>query len=512
MILLGFTLPTLSGETGGAPNLIPNPEFKDIVRVTGLPLGWQWSSLKIPGVKPSSVYLRQVADHPGKFLALQGGPDRNGRVWCQIDRIRPHTDYLLEFSAYRPKFTNRVYLEVEIFGQRHLINQHFTYGRVEQIFLPVNSGDTKGTTRLVMANPHRDLLAFGSPSLRAVSPGAAPGIIDEPGRFPSFFPVGIYQAKLEDLPEIRAAGFNAVEGDDAAPDHIHRMAAGCSRLGLTFLPTLCSYQPEISREWGGRPEILGFYIADEPEGRGVPPASLQSLRASLHRDHAGALTAMALLRPQMVAMYRQATDIFLLDPYPVPNMPLTWLSDAIEEAAQYVPRERLWAVIQAFGGDKWQQAGWPRRPTALEMRCLTYLALAHGAHGLFYFSYPEVRNDPAAWQGLKQILQELRQLRTWLVLPNEPVTLRVEMTSPFKADAQGHAAVHFCQKQRPGEQLLILVNVIDRPVSCFVHGFSQDIPWVTEFFQQQKAVVLDGNIREELGPYEVRLYHYHQPE
>jgi hypothetical protein len=107
-------------------------------------------------------------------------------------------------------------------------------------------------------------------------------------------------------------------------------------------------------------------------------------------------------------------------------------------------------------------------------------------------------------------VQELRQLRTWLVLPNEPAPLRVEMTSPFKADAQGHPAVHFCQKQRPGEHLLILVNVIDQPVGFFVNGFYQETQWVTEFFQQ--SVVLDGNIREELGSYKNRLYHYRQPE
>lgn len=512
MILLGFTCLYLSREAGAAPNLIPNPEFEGIVRETGLPLGWQRSSLKIPGLEPGLVYLCQIADHPGRFLALQGGQDRNGRVWCQVDHIRPHTDYLLEFSAYRPKFANGVYLEVEIFGQRHLINQHLTYGRVEQIFLQVNSGDARGASRLVMVNPHQDVLAFGSPSLKLVGPEEAPRPTVEPVRWPNFFPVGIYNAGPEDLPEIRAAGFNTVQSYDAAPGHIQRMAAACRRLGLTFLPTFCSYQPGISRELGGRPETLGFYIADEPEGRGLPPTELQSLKASLQRDHPGALTAMALVRPQMAGMYQRATDIFLLDPYPVPNLPLTWLSEALEEAAQYVPRERLWAVIQAFGGDKWRKEGWPRRPTYLEMRCLSYLALAHGAHGLFYFSYPEVKNDPAAWQGLKQIVQELRQLRTWLVLPNEPATLRVEMTSPFKTDAQGHPAVHFCQKQRPGEHLLILVNVIDHPVSCFVHGFYQETQWVTEFDQHKKSVVLDGNIREELGPYEVRLYHYRQPE
>ena len=449
-----------------------------------------------------------MSGHPGRFLALQGGPDRQGRVWCQIDHIRPHTDYLLEFSAYRPKFINQVYLEVEIFGQRQMINQHFTCGRVQPIFLRVNSGRTQGTTRLVIANPHQEVLAFGEPSLRAVRSGETGRMTDAPVRLPNFFPVGIYHASPEALPEIRAAGFNAVQSYDADLDHLKRMAAICNRLGLKFLPTFCSYQPEMSRELGGSPVLLGFYIADEPEGRGVPPEKIRSLKASLQQDHASVLTAMAMLRPQMVGMYRQATDIFLLDPYPVPNMPMTWLADVLEEAGKCVSRERLWAVIQAFGGEKWRQYGWPRPPTYLEMRCLTYLALVHGAHGLFYFSYQEAKEDPATWQGLTRIVQELKQLRTWLVLPNEPAKLRIEMTSAFKADAVGRPAVHFCQKQRQGEHLLVLVNVIDQPVSCLIRGFSPDLSWVTEIFQQKKSVILDGNIREELGPYEVRLYLY----
>jgi hypothetical protein len=329
-------------------------------------------------------------------------------------------------------------------------------------------------------------------------------------RLPGFFPWGIYAAGPEDLPEIRAAGFNAVQSYDSNPETIRRMAAASARLGLKFLPNFRSYQADISRELGGRPELLGFYIEDEPEGRSVPPKNLRALKESLQGDHPGVLTAVAMLRPQMVAAYRGATDVFLLDPYPVPHMPMTWLADTIEEAAQYVSRERLWAVIQAFGGEKWAKDGWPRPPTQMEMRCLTYLALAHGVHGLFYFSYPEVRRHPASWEGLKRIVGELRQLRTWLVLPNERTSLRLEMTSPFKADAAGRPAVHFCQKERQGEHLLIVVNVINQPVSFFLHGFPRGVTGLTEFFQRRLGVILDGNLREELGPYEVRLYSYRQ--
>ena len=150
----------------------------------------------------------------------------------------------------------------------------------------------------------------------------------------------------------------------------------------------------------------------------------RALKESLKNDHPGVLTTVAMLRPQMIEAYRDAADIFMLDPYPIPHMPLTWLSDTLEEAARQCSRERLWAVIQAFGGESMDQYGWSRRPTYSEMRCLTYLSLVHGVHGIFYFSYPDVRADATSWESLKKIVAELCNLKTWLVLPNEPQTLQ----------------------------------------------------------------------------------------
>lgn len=495
-----------------APKLIPNPGFAISPGTPDLPGGWQRDSRTIPGVRPSKVYFCRVTGHPGQLLALEGSPDRNGRVWCQVNNIRPHTDYRLEFDAYRPKFTNGVYLEVEIFGQRHLINQHFSYGRIQPMFLRVNSGKTRGATRLTIANPHPEILAFGSPSLRLAEAKKRDTWTAASVRLPNFFPVGIFAARPEDLPDIRAAGFNAVQSYDSRPDIIRQMAREAKRLGLKFLPNFRSYQADISRELGGSRELLGFYIEDEPEGRSVPPKKMQALKESLKRDHPEVLTAVAMLRPQMVEAYRDSADVFMLDPYPVPHMPMTWMSDTLEEAAQLVSRERLWAVIQAFGGGKYVKDGWPRRPTYLEMRCLTYLALVHGTHGIFYFSYPEVRADAASWESLTRIVRELGQLKTWLVLPNGAQTLSLEMLSPFKSDATGDPAVHFGQRTHGTEHLLMLVNVIDRPVSFSLKGFPQRVAWLTEIFTKQKSVVLDGNIREELGPYEARLYSYREPD
>jgi len=509
-IVVGLAFSANLAGAKEAPNLIPNPAFAVSQDAPDLPAGWQRDIRKIPGIAPSKVYYCRVNGHPGKLLAIEGGPDRNGRVWCQVKNIRPHTDYRLEFNAYRLKFTNGVYLEVEIFGQRHIINQHFSYGRIQPMFLRVNSGNTRGTTRLTITNPHPEILAFGSPALRVAGSKVRNTWTAALVRLPTFFPVGVFAATPDDLADIRAAGFNAVQSYDSTPNIIRGMAADAKRLGLSFLPNFRSYQADISRELGGSQELLGFYIEDEPEGRSVLPGKMQALKESLKRDHTGVLTAVAMLRPQMVEAYRDSADIFMLDPYPVPHMPMTWMADTLEEAARHVSRERLWAVIQAFGGGKYVKDGWPRRPTFVEMRCLTYLALVHGAHGIFYFSYPEVKADTTSWEALKKIAAELRQLRTWLVAPDAPQSVQLEIASPFKVDANGRPAIHFCQKKRNGENLLVLVNVIDRPVSFYLKGFPQQLPWLSEVINQQKSVVLDGNIREELGPYEARIYSYRE--
>ncbi|MBM4284574.1 MAG: hypothetical protein FJ128_04905 [Deltaproteobacteria bacterium] len=507
LILLGAAAAPLLAQVE-AGNLIANSGFAGARTWRELPPGWHCPAPAIPGVESSRVFLGRTPGRPEYFIFLAGGGDRGARVWCEVRGIRPHTDYLLELLAYRPKFTNQVYLEVDFGGQRRVLNQHATHGGVQPLTVRFNSGNSAGRVRLMFDNPHPEMLAFARPSLRPAPPEDRPSGDVEAGRLPAFFPIGVFAAKAEDLPDIRQAGFNAVQSYDSTPASLRRMAAECGRLGLKFLPNFRRYQADLSRELGGLPQLLGFYIEDEPELRSVPPASMAELNRSLKRDHPGALTTVAMLRPQMVAAYRHSADVFLLDPYPAPHMPLTWMSDCLAEAARHAPRERLWAIVQAFGGEKYVRDGWPRRPTYLEMRCLTFLAVVHGARGVFYFSYPEVRADAGAWQGLTKIVGHLNRLHAWLVLPPAASPLRLEMTSPFRADAAGRPAVHFAEKARGGERLLILVNVIDRPVSFFLHGFPAGVPWLEEPFLGGKAVVRDGNIREQLGPYEVRVYHY----
>ena len=98
LIIVGVCLSCLAlgASAKETTNLIPNPEFAAPQNASGLPEGWERPVRKIPGLNPSRVYLHRVSGQPGKLLAIEGEPDRNGRVWCQVKNIRPHTDYRLE--------------------------------------------------------------------------------------------------------------------------------------------------------------------------------------------------------------------------------------------------------------------------------------------------------------------------------------------------------------------------------------------------------------------------------
>ena len=71
---------------------------------------------------------------------------------------------------------------------------------------------------------------------------------------------------------------------------------------------------------------------------------------------------MTLVRPRFVRQYRCAADIFLMDQYPLPSQPLTWLSDSLDQARSLAGEDRVWAVVQAFGGAGSADGGWPRMP------------------------------------------------------------------------------------------------------------------------------------------------------
>ncbi len=205
----------------------------------------------------------------------------------------------------------------------------------------------------------------------------------------SFFPIGAYGGNVDNLSEFKELGLNS-----SIMRLSKRALERCAELEMhcTFsLPHDSEKIKILLDSVGPFPESgsFAFYVNDEPGIHSFPRWKARDIELLLEERYSAIPTMMAVVRPQVIPDYVEAADFFMLDQYPVPSMPMTWLADSMDMAADVVGRERLQSVIQAFGGEKWRKYGWPRMPSFEEMNNLAFLSLIHGSRGVYFFKYQE---------------------------------------------------------------------------------------------------------------------------
>jgi len=487
-------------------NLVPNPAFREDKDGDGCPDGWRHGIPLGDGWTPSRFGWGDFRGSDRMAIWVEGGNDRRGEWYCTIPDLKPETDYLLTFWAYRPVFLNKIYAEVEIMGESLRLDNHCTARGWQYFQIPLRSGRGMHTTTLSFVNPYPLRFYFYHPCLIEID-GAAKQL--SPLRaimLPSedFFPIGIYGGRIGGLEEIRSAGFNTVL---VSPDE--EMVAAAHAAGLKVVLSVCSERDPLQKvlKFRDHPALLAWYIADEPELKSITPETLRA-----HADHVMAWdsvhpTCMAVVRSRFVKQYRDACHIVMLDQYPIPHQPLTWLSDSLDEARNEVGIERIWAVIQAFGGDEYAAQGWPVFPTFNEMRSLAYLAVVHDAQGLFFFSYKSAEAERDRWETLARVVNELSRLSGWLVQSPRHGGLSIAIRSPFKVDAGGNVAVHYQWKVMRDEGLLIMVNTIDKEVEISLDGLPPHVTSATVLFEDRRIALKEGNLRDVFGPHQTHVYH-----
>ncbi len=532
-----------------AENLVPNPDFES--SANGTVPGWEHGSSPVQEVEQSEFSVGQPGEDTGSMLGVKGGQDRAGYWSCTLDNIQPFTDYRVRFTVYRRKAVNGMYPHFKLFGHRQVLDQAWFTKRLHQVDRILNSGSRKGQANLVLANPHPLWMWFGEVRVEPVEQGQALGAglgQENKGHRTratrDVFPLGLYGTGPEDLARIAASPFNLVR---TAPKV--QVLQRAKAMGLDVFCRL-PHDPEKLEQTAASLQEAGMdfgandlvYIDDEPELRSTSPDKLRRARERIGDVWPETPTGMAIVRPRFAATYRNAADIFMMDQYPVPSQPMTWLSDSIDLAqsllgtpagdlgwdrgAASAPEgtrdpgaefsgpdqgmhwctgqdKEVWAIIQAFGGGRMQKHGWPRMPKYEEMRCLSYLALVHNAKGLFYYTYDFLKEHPQAWEGVQRIGRQIRKLEPFVLLDEPFRPLPVQVLSRFKADAKGRAAVHAGIKWHKGECLLIAVNVIDRPVQVQVHGLPDQMQSLDAPFTATRYVVKGGNVHLDLAPYQV---------
>jgi len=511
MFILFLFLPKATDGWGKQPsastNLVPNPDFQLDRDHDGCPDGWRHGKTGADDLSNSRFGCVDFNGHGEKAIWVEGGKDREGEWSCEITGVEPEKDYLLTFWAYRHIFLNRIYPEVEIMGKNFHLDNHCTSRGWQYFQIPVRSTVGMDRTILKFINPYPVRFYFQKPRLiQAVGGREKPmSPLDQisPSMHSHPFPIGIYGASIKDLERIQKAGLNTViiPSDQKTADAAHELG-----LNVIFSVPGKGEIPENVQALCNHPALLAWYIADEPEIGPMSPEILRSKLDQLMGYDAKHPSCMAIVRSRFVKHYKDSCHIFMLDQYPIPHRPITWLSDSLDEAREEVGSHRTWAVIQAFGGDEYAAQGWPVFPSYEEMRSLAYLALVHDAQGLFFFSYKAASNNMGRWEVVARVVDELNRLSEWLMQPSINKELPLEVLSPYKVDARGRPAIHFQWKIRKSEAILIMVNTIDKEVEISLDGLPEHVHRAEVLFEKRMIAVKEGNLRDIFGPHQTHVY------
>lgn len=400
---------------------------------------------------------------------------------------------------------------------------------------------SQGTTKAGV-KPHRTqtiavlllvALLIGSMAL----PGAADGLtsyIDEHNRLilngEPFFPIGLYVVHCSNgsysaqLNEIADSSFDTVMnyavnqcGTDATDAQILAYLDELESRNLNLVFSLAQYfgsgQDDIDTithkvtTFKNHPAVISWYLNDERD----PATYLTQLEEryqkikELDENHPvwSVHWNTGWLLPEA-----HTTDILGMDSYPIAHLLITEVSRVADGAAQAGAQtgKPFWLVPQIFSWTDYPgdfRAATGRPPTKDEMRAMTYLAVNHGAKGLIYYSYFNIRDDTdynTRWPQIKDIAGEIQQLRH--------VFLSVEQTNENNVICD-HADIDFKLMRHNNTYYLFAVNTANSStaaVSFQINVTNQPKAIETLFEDGRIEAVTDGNFADDFGPNEVHVY------
>ncbi|MFZ5585717.1 MAG: hypothetical protein ACOZHQ_07305 [Thermodesulfobacteriota bacterium] len=471
-----------------------------------------WQIPPAAGVERAGRVTMAYLEAPALRAAVFPGSDQEpGLLVSRPLPLKPGAVYELSFELMRPQFVNGHYLSVDLWGHETLLDQHCTAGgwQAFRVRAAYAAGDRPV---IVFRNDTPSRFMLRNPSLRAVAGHPAP-----PGRFappasrgPGALPIGVYGAARPDWPRLRECGFDLATAS-LAPAEAAGLLAEAAGLGLRLIPFLPNDAAKLLA-WGQglaglAPELRPpfFYLADEPELRSLDPARLGRLRDELRAKLPWAALATAMVRPQLVENYAGVYDAVFMDQYPVPNQPLNWLADSVAQARAALPGDRqVWAVVQAFALPK---DGWPRLPDYGEMQALAFSALAEGAQGVMFFTWRQMKDDPAHRANVCRLVARLRGLEPWLpLLPGPGPGLALTLAGRVRQTPSGGAAVRAGHGVRQGRRLVLAVNQTPYPVSVRLAGLEMGPLRVQELLSGGVKAALAGELRETIEPLGARAW------
>lgn len=245
-----------------------------------------------------------------------------------------------------------------------------------------------------------------------------------------FFPLGFYnvswtipaEERLAMVRDVAKWGYNTVHvgmrSDEYAGDGYGAFLDECAKLGIRVITEFAESKAEsVVRKYCGKAAVMGWNPGDEPAPKGITPQEMfrrYDIFKQIDPDH---IAYTVICVPSQYANYAAGTDVLAPDPYPVPRRPVDDVYRRFKEAKAAANKvdTALWAVGQAFGGQKYDKKGsWPRWPDPREFRGMSYLALMAGAKGIIYYTYYDgsfdIRQSPDLLEAVQKFPAEMRDM------------------------------------------------------------------------------------------------------
>ena len=354
-----------------------------------------------------------------------------------------------------------------------------------------------------------------------------------------FFPLGWYgSVNDQHLAELADSPFNCLlaYGTDSVPKaQMLRFLDTMQQHGLKLVYCLNDVYPTATyfsgKNWEGiegndaiasaiiaayrdHPAMLAWYLNDELPRELLP--QLKDYYQRVREADPQHPSFIVLCNRRDFRIFPSTTDIFGGDPYPIPSEPVTRVSEFVDAANAAVRGSQpVWIVPQAFAWYQYNsknpdrghlptpeelQKG--RAPTYEEERCMTYLGLAHGAKGLIYYCYYDLRVLPQyqeLWAGMKKIGTEVKTLSPVLLAPDDP--------APVKLTPRCEA-LHTKLKRVENRLYLLAVNSGKTSVTVNVKFNHPLVGPVEVLFEDRQRVPHGRSFEDRFEPLAVHVYEF----
>jgi len=271
---------------------------------------------------------------------------------------------------------------------------------------------------------------------------------------------------------------------------------GAKGLGMSEEDKLALLKNEIIA-FRDHPALLSWYINDEPDGQGRPPALLEKAYKLIHSLDPYHPISIVFMMPSKAAEFKNTMDIAMTDPYPIPGPADQVINYVSSYHKAYEYEKPVWLVPQAFGG----QEMWQREPTAQEIRLMTYMGLIEGAKGIQYFIRGDGNTNPqsvSAWSSCSDLAVETAQMSGFL--------LSADAAPAVHSDDKKILAKAYSYK---GDVLIVVANNENRPKPLQITVASADTDLKSNaelWFENRSVPYNEGHISDIIDAYGTRVY------